>query len=128
ADVLRATNPFVDLSNYKIVYGPTDPDGPNDPNLKDITKNSLLTAKYDDLKVQAILNEINGLNSRGTSSAPVPAIFGMNFQAVSVAQKYSKGGIDIINGQEVPANVFLAALQHTDASLGMIENALKANG
>jgi len=128
ADVLRATNPFVDLSNYKIVYGPTDPDGPNDPNLEDITKNSLLTAKYDDLKVQAILNEINGMNSRGTSSAPVPAIFGVNFQAVSVAQKYSKGGIDIVNGQEVPSNVFLAALQHTDAGLGMIENALKANG
>jgi acid phosphatase len=128
ANALRDANPFVDLSNYKLVYGPTDPDGPNDPNLGDITKNSLLTEKYDDLKVQAILNEINGLTSRGDPGAGVPALFGMNFQAVSVAQKYSKGGIDIVNGQEVPSNIFLAALQHTDASIGAIENALKAQG
>jgi len=42
---------------------------------------------YDTLKVQAILNEIDGKTHDGTSAAPVPALFGMNFQAVSVGQK-----------------------------------------
>jgi hypothetical protein len=45
------------------------------------------TESYDQIKVDAILNEIDGINSAGTASAPVPAIFGMNFQTVSVAQK-----------------------------------------
>jgi hypothetical protein len=42
---------------------------------------------YDTLKVQAILNEINGKTHDGTTAAPVPALFGMNFQAVSVGEK-----------------------------------------
>ena len=56
--------PFTDLSNYTLVDPSTDPQGPNDPNLiNDTTTNVLLTEKYDDLKVQAILNEIKGLPS-----------------------------------------------------------------
>ena len=42
---------------------------------------------YDLLKVQILLNEIDGKKSNGSGPAPVPAIFGMNFQAVSVGQK-----------------------------------------
>ena len=42
---------------------------------------------YDGLKVNAILNEIDGKNHDGTARAPVPNIFGMNFQAVSIGQK-----------------------------------------
>jgi hypothetical protein len=42
---------------------------------------------YDSLKVQAILNEIDGKTHNGSAKAPVPNIFGMNFQAVSVGQK-----------------------------------------
>jgi hypothetical protein len=45
------------------------------------------TEAYDQIKVDAILNEIDGWNSAHTLRAPVPAIFGMNFQTVSVAQK-----------------------------------------
>ena len=82
---------FTDLSNYTLVDPSTDPQGPNDPNLiNDTTTNVLLTEKYDDLKVQAILNEIKGLPSHtffGSDKSQIPAIFGMNFQAVSVAQK-----------------------------------------
>ena len=48
---------------------------------------------YDQLKVNAILNEINGKNHLGTSKAPVPNIFGMNFQAVSVGQKLVENGV-----------------------------------
>ena len=42
---------------------------------------------YDQLKVNAVLNWIHGKTHLGTSSAPVPQIFGMNFQAVSVGEK-----------------------------------------
>jgi len=45
------------------------------------------TEAYDQIKVDAILNEIDGRNSTATAAAPVPNIFGMNFQAVSVGQK-----------------------------------------
>jgi len=45
------------------------------------------TEAYDQIKVDAILNQVDGRNSTATLAAPVPAIFGMNFQAVSVGQK-----------------------------------------
>jgi arylsulfatase A-like enzyme len=132
ANALLAANPFADVSKYVLVDPSTDPQGPNDPNLiNDTTKNVLLTEGYDDLKVQAILNEINGQASHSspTITAPeVPALFGMNFQAVSVAEKYGLGGISLLpNGQEgAPSNVLQAAIQHTDASVGKIVAALKA--
>jgi hypothetical protein len=67
ADSLRALNPFTDVSKYQLVDASTDPQGASDPNLELITNNVLLTERYDDLKVQAILNEIHGLNSLGTA-------------------------------------------------------------
>ena len=42
---------------------------------------------YDTLKVDAVLNWIDGKNHLGTKATKVPTIFGMNFQAVSVGQK-----------------------------------------
>ena len=47
---------------------------------------------YDQLKVNAVLNWINGRTHLGGANAPVPSIFGMNFQAVSVGQKLIKNG------------------------------------
>src|SRR6267143_4326750 len=49
------------------------------------------TESYDDLKVAAILNEINGKDHTGTREVGVPAIFGMNFQEISVAKKTAGG-------------------------------------
>ncbi len=48
---------------------------------------------YDQLKVNAIVNEINGKTHLGDHNAPVPVILGMNYQAVSVGQKLIKGGV-----------------------------------
>jgi len=89
-----------------------------------------LTEKYDDLKCQAILNEIYGQASHeGISNPQVPAIFGMNFQAVSVAQKYFAGGITQLNSlTTAPSQVLEAAMQHTDASVGEIIGALQNAG
>ncbi len=39
---------------------------------------------YDTVKVNAILNEIDGKDHTGTRSTRVPSIFGMNFQAVAL--------------------------------------------
>ena len=42
---------------------------------------------YDTLKVDAVLNWIDGKNHLGTKTTQVPTIFGMNFQSLSVGQK-----------------------------------------
>ena len=60
----------------------------------DATVSVVCTVKNDYLKVAAILNEIHGLNHDGTPGAGVPAVFGMNFQAVSVGQKLAKDNSD----------------------------------
>jgi hypothetical protein len=62
------------------------------------------TIFYDGIKVAAIRNQIDGLDSSGRKKVGVPAIFGMNFQAVSVGEKLvdpmrscvrnTKGGCD----------------------------------
>lgn len=43
--------------------------------------------QYDSYKVQAVLNEISGRDHSGADHVGTPAIFGMNFQTVSTAQK-----------------------------------------
>src|SRR6267154_2657437 len=48
------------------------------------TNSFALTMAYDDMKVAAIVNEIYGFDHTGTTSVGTPALFGMNFQAVSV--------------------------------------------
>ena len=130
ANALLAANPFTDVSKYTLVDPSTDPLGSKDPNLiNDTTHNLLLTERYDDLKVQAILNEIAGKTSQGNDFAPVPNLFGMNFQAVSVAQKYALGGITLLpDGSTAPSTILEAAIQHTDASIGEIVAALQNTG
>jgi hypothetical protein len=52
-----------------------------------LTKSVAATRAYDDLKVQAILNQVSGRDHTGGSIVGVPILFGMNLQAVSVAQR-----------------------------------------
>jgi len=56
----------------------------------DATVSVVCTAANDQLKVNAILTAINGLNHDGTPGVGVPAVFGMNFQTVSVGQNLPK--------------------------------------
>ena len=53
----------------------------------DWTTDNALTQVYDGTKVSAVLNEIKGLDHSGTSHVGTPAVFGMNFQTVSTAEK-----------------------------------------
>jgi hypothetical protein len=121
-----------DVSGYILVDASTDPAGRTDPNLETLTNNPLLTQRYDDLKVQAIINEIHGQASHPSpniTNPQVPAIFGLNLQAVSVAQKYFAGGItQLQDGDTAPSLVLAAAIQHADASVGQIVGELHLAG
>jgi hypothetical protein len=85
---------------------------------------------YDTLKVNAIVNEIDGKDHLGLNSTKVPTIFGMNFQAVSVGQKLvektlnSTGGYLDAAGTPTPA--LLGEIKFVDASIGKFVEELKA--
>jgi hypothetical protein len=91
--------------------------------LSDYTTCMPAALAYDDVKVQAILNEIDGKRSDGSAPAPVPTVFGMNFQAVSVGEKLPVGGYTDASG--TPTAVLAGALGHVDASLGKMVDALE---
>ncbi len=85
---------------------------------------------YDTLKVNAILNEIDGKDHLGLKKTQVPNIFGMNFQAVSVGQKLieksnnTKGGY--LDAAGTPSEALLGDMKFVDASIGAFVNELKA--
>jgi hypothetical protein len=89
---------------------------------------------YDSLKVNAVLNWIKGRTHLGTASAPVPVIFGMNFQAVSVGQKLIQkiSGTRVFGGYTdaagTPSAKLLGEIEFVDASIGSMVSALKAQG
>ncbi|HEY9128108.1 MAG TPA: alkaline phosphatase family protein, partial [Acidobacteriaceae bacterium] len=86
---------------------------------------------YDQLKVNAILNQINGKTHDG-KSAKVPTIFGMNFQAVSVGQKLNeksnstKGGY--LDAAGTPSAALLSEFEFVDDSIGAFVNEIKDRG
>jgi archaellin len=79
---------------------------------------------YDSLKVNAILNEVKGLNHDGSHTAPVPAIFGFNFQAVSVGEKLKGNGYADQWG--TPGAGLKSELDFVDQSIGKIWSAIKS--
>ena len=86
---------------------------------------------YDTLKVNAVLNEIKGRTHNGKAPAPVPALFGMNFQAVSVGQKLiekkvATGGYKDAIG--TPTAALLGEIEFVDLSVGEWVSALRAQG
>jgi hypothetical protein len=110
----------------------------------DATVSVVCTVKNDQLKVNAILNEIHGLNHDGTPGPGVPAVFGMNFQAVSVGQKLAKDNSDgsctddngplngqpggYLDGSGTPSAVLNYGLEKTDRALAAMIKALKEQG
>jgi hypothetical protein len=87
---------------------------------------------YDTLKVDAILNEIDGKNHLGTKTTKVPTIFGMNFQAVSVGQKLIEKSNGVTGGYldaaGTPGAALLNEFQFVDASIGAFVSELKKQG
>lgn len=137
---------------YDLVNGPSGkgvddlftPEITNAPGF-DATVSVVCTANNDELKVQAILNEIKGLTHDGSKKVGVPEVFGMNFQAVSVGQKLAKDNKDgsctvdadptingqpggYLNGSGTPSAVLNFGLNYVDGALGRMIKGLKAAG
>ena len=126
-------------SNVVALPGYTTPLGENcatvlDPG-SDLTAwtNSFQNVRcYDETKVRAILNEIDGKDHLGLRKTAVPTIFGMNFQAVSVGQKLieksdgMKGGY--IDAMGTPGEPLVNEFKFVDGSIGAMVKELKANG
>jgi Type I phosphodiesterase / nucleotide pyrophosphatase len=114
------------------------------PDPKDATNTNAWTDSfqniqcYDSLKVQAILNEIDGKTHDGKHSAPVPALFGMNFQAVSVGEKlvekypptnqnFSQTG-GYLDPLGTPSASLQQEIEYVDASIGSMVSELSKQG
>jgi len=97
-------------------------------NGSDWTKDNAKTQQYDGYKVQAVLNEIEGLDHSGTRRVGTPALLGLNFQSVSTAEKlptsggrpggYAADGV-------TPGPVLARALSFIDNRIGALLQALK---
>src|SRR3984885_763548 len=87
---------------------------------------------YDQLKVNAILNEIDGMDHLGSKKTAVPTIFGMNFQAVSVGQKLIEASNSTTGGYldaaGTPTAALLGEIKFVDASIGAWVSELKSQG
>jgi len=140
-------HPAYDLVNGPSGAGVADLYTPEITNVggADATASVVCTVENDEKKVAAILNQIHGRNHDGTRSPGVPAVFGMNFQAVSVGQKLAKDNFDgscaddvdpRLNGQPggykdgsgTPSDVLMYGLEKTDAALRRMIDALEHQG
>ncbi|HXJ42072.1 MAG TPA: alkaline phosphatase family protein [Bryobacteraceae bacterium] len=85
---------------------------------------------YDQLKVNAVLNEIDGKNHLGTAKTQVPNIFGLNFQAVSVGQKLVESGVKggYTDAAGTPTSDMKAEIVFVDAAIGQMVSELKRQG
>ena len=97
----------------------------------DWTKDNAATMRYDSYKVQAIRNEIDGYDHSRTHHVGVPAIFGMNFQTVSTAQKLpSSDGLTggYLPGGVVPGPLLARALGYIDTEVGAMVSEIRSQG
>jgi hypothetical protein len=114
------------------------------------TDDNAATKQYDSYKVQAVVNWVNGFNHSGTGQkVGTPAIYGMNFQAVSTAEKLKSspaeligpdaqgnytegpsllGGYMTVGGQQVPGPLLQSALDYVNGSLQQMADAIQADG
>ncbi|MEV6008089.1 alkaline phosphatase family protein [Streptomyces sp. NPDC051976] len=101
-----------EINSDAIGYAPGD----------DWTKDNKATEQYDGYKVRAVLNEIDGYDHSRTHKVGTPAVFGLNLQSVSTAQKLPssnglKGGYAAKN---VPGPLLEKNLDFVDAQIGAL--------
>jgi hypothetical protein len=114
------------------------------------TADNAATRQYDSYKVQAVVNWINGYDHAGTGpKVGTPAIYGMNFQTVSTAEKLKSspaaligpnkqgnytegpslaGGYVTVNGQQVPGPLLRSALNYVNDALQRMVDTIRADG
>ncbi|MGH3717975.1 MAG: alkaline phosphatase family protein [Pseudonocardiaceae bacterium] len=98
---------------------------------QDWTKDNAKTQQYDGFKAKAIRNEIDGFDHSGANHVGVPAIFGMNFQAVSTAQKLPTSGGwpgGYLADGVTPGPVLASALDFVDSQVGSFVSEIHAQG
>jgi hypothetical protein len=126
---------------YEILAGPSgegvedfftpeiNSDAPTEGSGNDWTTDNALTEQYDSYKVQAVINEIDGYDHSGSEAVGTPAIFGMNFQTVSTAEKLPasdglKGGYEADG--TTPGPLLRRALDYVNTKVGSMLAALRA--
>jgi len=126
ADIIPPS--LVDTRGNTVTFPLPNPTG--DPNGFFLTDKVGNTEAYDQIKVDAILNQIDGLTSAGKSNPKgMPAIFGMNFQAVSVGQKLVDPQLSCVRSNNAPGcdpRYFPGAISFVDGALGKMVAELKA--
>ncbi|VVD75055.1 type I phosphodiesterase/nucleotide pyrophosphatase [Pandoraea pneumonica] len=112
---------------YDFVHGPSGR-GVDDlytPEIAAVGEKITSFPAYDNLKVDALLRQIDGRDSGGNATPGVPRLFGMNFQQLSVAQKSGDGYLD---AHAKPGVAIATALDQIDGSLRRVLDALVARG
>jgi len=96
----------------------------------DFTKDNRLTRAYDSTKVDAVLNEIAGKDHSGRRRLGTPAVFGMNFQTVSTAQKLPASGAmeGGYNPDGTPGPLLAQALDYINSEVGAMRTAIHRQG
>jgi hypothetical protein len=122
----------IPLPGFSTVFG--DDCSVVDPAAGDWTTSFKEIRCYDQLKVNAVLNWINGKTHLGGASLPqgvrAPVIFGMNFQAVSVGQKLIEHGVKggYKNAAGDPTPDMQNEISFADRAIGQMVAALKNQG
>jgi Type I phosphodiesterase / nucleotide pyrophosphatase len=96
----------------------------------DWTTDNALTQEYDSIKVAAIVNEIDGLDHSGTRHVGTPAVFGMNFQTISTAQKLplSDGLAGGYNPDGTPGPLLARALEYMNTQVATFQSQIHLKG
>ena len=123
-----------------------EPNGVPYPTDTDWAHDDAATKQYDGYKVQAVINELNGFDHSGRTPEPVPAILGMNFQTVSVAEKvdspstlslnadgktYTEGPVEPAGyypGTTTPRPLLASALDYVNNQLAAMVNTINHDG
>ncbi|MET8622960.1 alkaline phosphatase family protein [Kitasatospora sp. NPDC004669] len=93
----------------------------------DWTKDNQATEQYDSYKAQAVLNEIDGYDHSRSEKVGTPAVFGLNLQSVSTAQKL-KGSDGLQGGyvsKGVPGPLVEKNLEFVDRQIGALTEELR---
>lgn len=114
--------------SYEMVSGPSGM-GLDDafmPEIGAAPRDVMGQEAYDDVKIEALINEINGQDHTGKTKLGTPSLFGVALQAFRFAQVIPTGGY--ADAKATPSAPLLDALEHTDRSVGRIVSALKSRG
>ncbi|MGZ4390520.1 MAG: alkaline phosphatase family protein [Gaiellaceae bacterium] len=138
-------NSIDDFFGPEIDSQAVEPNGVPYPQDDDWAHIDAATKQYDGYKAQAVINELDGYDHSGQSKVGVPAILGMNFQAVSVAEKVDSPGTITKNpdgtytvgpkelagylpGTTTPGPLLAGALDYVNAQLQRMVDTIHRDG